>query len=432
MDSIAVGGELLVVDDATAKILINDAIPLGLITVRTEVQQALTVESDYSAGNTIYTVNQNLASGSGIYGSGREYGINSTTSATGITVIGDGTGLSGATGGGLYAKGNNDTKGLVGRGLYGIVGLDNTEDINNPVFVGSGNSVAGLFEGSVDIIPSTGGNSDFIVDGNTLVVRALTNRVGIYTNNPAVRLHVMGENNISSISGIAGTNGTIAEYGSPTVTVAGVYGESGTVTYSGAGTGWNFGVYGKADNPGNSRSVGVMGVEYGSGDTFAGWFDGEVEVDGKLSVTNKLRTYNAAGILTANSRITGSGDLNLTNGDINLTGTDSGIFLTGNVNTEGDIEYTGKLNMYGGLPVYGTQASTCNVAPSEYHEGTMYTCNWCPTPTGQRYFAIMVRMNKSWVNIGYGKGANCDGNPYDPELPSVPQETCPDCPGGYY
>jgi hypothetical protein len=88
----------------------------------------------------------------------------------------------------------------------------------------------------------------------------------------------------------------------------------------------------------------------------------------------------------------------------------------------------GKLNMYGGLPVYGTNDTTCNVAPSEFNEGTIYTCNWCPVPGGQRYFAIMVRMNKSWVNIGYGKSAEfvCFGEPYIPEPTLVPQNNGPD------
>lgn len=431
-DNLSVKEELLLVDDVTNKIVVNSAESLGLLTVKSDSNPAITAVSNFSAGNTIYIVNQNAVSGGGIFGSGKNYGIQATVGSAGIAVVGDATGLSGATGGGLYAKGGDNAYGLVGRGLYGIVGLDNTEDVNNPTFVGSGNSVAGLFEGSVDIIPSAGGKSDFIVDGDTLAVRAQVNSVGIGMSNPAVRMHVVGENNLSSMVGVAGSNSTIAEYDDQTHTVSGIYGQSGTVSYSGVGTAWNFGVYGRANDPTNGRAVGIMGVEYGSGDTFAGWFDGEMVVDGKLSVTDKLRTYNAAGVLTANSRIVGNGDLNLagTNSDISLTGTDSGIFLTGSVNTDGDVEYVGKLNMNGGLPVYGTEDTTCNVAPSVYNEGTMYTCNWCPVPGGQRYFAIMVRMNKTWVNIGYGKSLTpaCTGEPYDPETPQNPQQVCPDCP----
>jgi hypothetical protein len=141
-----------------------------------------------------------------------------------------------------------------------------------------------------------------------------------------------------------------------------------------------------------------VGNEIG-GNTYAGWFDGFVQMNGDLSVTSKLKAYNT---LTAESDINGFSNLNLagTDSDINLTGTNSDIWLRDDISAGGGIEYIGKMYMDGGFPYLSTESSGCNVTPAVYAEGTMFTCSWCASDT-QRYTAIMVRMNYRWVNIGY-------------------------------
>ncbi|MFA6271778.1 MAG: hypothetical protein WC693_01550 [Patescibacteria group bacterium] len=387
------------VDGANGRVLINSSVANGSVTVKTENEPGIDVENDSVALATIQGIN-GASGGTGIYGSGYRYGI-SAGSLTEYAVLADAKrdewiGIEG----GLYARGRNNAYGLVGRGLYGVTGFDNTEDLFDPHFDASGTTRAGLFEGSVDIIPSTGGNSDFVVDDSTLVVRSLTNKVGINTASPKTRLHVIGSDNTSSIYGLAGGNNSGVDYGTQTEAATAIYGESGTVTYSGAGTGWNFGVFGKAGDPGNGQSVGIMGVgnEIG-GNTYAGWFDGFVQMNGGLSVTSKLKAYNT---LTADSDINGFSNLNLagTDSDINLTGTDGDIWLRDDISVGGGVEYIGKMYMDGGLPYLSTDSSGCNVAPTYYAEGTMFTCSWCASDT-TRYTAIMVRMNYRWVNIGY-------------------------------
>ena len=403
------------VDSVVNHVLVNTDFAHGLVTINAENEAGIDSEST-SSNPTVGAANTMLG-GTAVYGYATTYGISSVSQA-GYGVLADASAIT--SDGGLYARGRDGVSGIIGMGLYAVVGLDNTEDINDPVFNGSGTTLAGLFEGSVDVIPSTGGYSDLVVDTNTFVVRSLNNKVGIGTNNPVVKLHVIGESNLPTIHSITGTNISVGDddgHNDPTLAVSGVYGQGGTVTYSGAGTGWNFGVFGKAGNPGTGRSVGIMGIEGGvGGDTYAGWFEGDFMVNGLLDVAGRIKVESD---LEMTGDMLGVGDLNLvgTNSDINLTGTASNIDLTGSVDGEGNITYIGKLIMDGGLPAM-EGGTTCNVAPGSYAEGTMYICNWCPTPTTARRFVIRVRMGGIWKDIGNTSGAPC-GNPYIPENPKV-------------
>lgn len=393
------------------QIFVNTSSGAGKLNITSSNQSAIVAYGSHT-DSIISAINSGNSGGGGISASGYSYGV------SGVSTHGYGVLADAKSGGiaGLYAKASNTAYGAVSRGFYGVVGFDNTENIDNPVFNGPAGTLAGLFEGSVEIVPSAGGNADFTVDTNTFVVNSSTNRVGVGTINPSVRLHTLGSDNQSAIYSQAGNNSTLMNYGGPTQTVAGVYGEGGTVSYNGGGTGWNFGVYGKAGNPGTGRTVGVMGVDYnGAVNSYAGWFDGEVKVDGQLSV---LGPAEVDGTLEVGGNIVGYSDLNLigTDSDINLTGTSSDITMTGSIDAGGDITHYGKLIMTGGLPALeGGLAADCNVEPDNYAEGTMFVCYWCSSLVTQRTHAVMARMDGRWINIGYTKGALCS-TPYEPEV----------------
>ncbi|MBU0613057.1 hypothetical protein KKB10_03485 [Patescibacteria group bacterium] len=389
-----VHGGLLNVDSATNSIFINSINNSGLLNVEAEDGSGIVAINNSNSNAAIQGVNDSVVGGTGIYGYGLEYGI-SSRSSTGYGILADAkdTGI-----GGVFARGRDTGYGLIARGSYGVVGFDNTENIDNPVFSGPGTTLAGLFEGSVDIIPSAGGNADLGVNANTLFVSSFTDKVGVGTGNPATKLHIWGASDLSATYAKAGVNTAVAEYDGPTATVAGIYGEGGTVTYSGSGTGWDFGVFGKAGNPGVGRSVGVMGVEDGGGSdqTFAGWFDGDLIIGDSLETGE----YTSAGELEIAGDMIGNGDLS----------------LTGNIVGQEDIAYFGKLKMTGGLPFIHGRLFTCDLAPTNYAEGTMYVCAWCPSLEASRFFALKVRMNRTWVTLGYTKGGRCSGS-YDPEVP---------------
>lgn len=417
-NDLTVHNELLRIDDVSDHIFINSSTASGLVTVNAEDEPGIDIENDSLTGYAVWGINVG-AGGTGIFGNGRDYGVSSNSTA-GYSVLADAS-TSGV--GGLYARAGDMRYGLVGRGLYGVVGLDNTEDINNPIFSGSAGTLAGLFEGSVDIVPSAGGNAGLAVDSDTFVINSLTNKVGVGTDNPSTRLHITGVDDLPAMYTLTGTNTVIDGYGDPTQTVTGVYGESGTVTYNGGNTGWNFGVFGQAGNPGVGRSVGVGGIgDSGGGlETFAGRFFGDTMMNGPVTV-GRIKSYLSGGILEVSDDIIGNNDLNIagdTNNDINLTGTNNGINLTGNINGDGDITYMGKLNMTGGLPaLHSSVYAACNVTPGNYAEGTMYVCVYCVHEYGQRYYIMMARMHREWVNIGYTKGELCSGDPWEPEIPS--------------
>ncbi|MFA6391843.1 MAG: hypothetical protein WCW66_03785 [Patescibacteria group bacterium] len=394
------------------QIFINTASGPGKLNI-TSANQSAIVAYGSTEGAIITATNVGASGGGGVDATGFDYGI-AGSSTNGYGVLAD-AGSGGIAG--LYAKASNSAYGAVGRGLYGVVGFDNTENIDNPVFNGPAGTLAALFEGSVEIVPSAGGNADFTVDTSTFVVNSSTNRIGIGTISPSVRLHTLGVDNQSAIYAQAGTNTIWQNHGGPTETVSGVYGEGGTITYNGAGTGWNFGVFGKAGNPGTGRTVGIMGVDFtGAPNSYAGYFEGKVEVVGQMSVTGSA---DIGDTLTVTGDIVGYGDLNLigTNSDINMTGTDSDITMTGGINAGGDITHYGKLIMTGGLPALaGGVATDCNVEPENYAEGTLFVCYWCPSLVTQRMHAVMARMDGKWINIGYTKGSLCS-IPYDPEVP---------------
>ncbi|MBU0613058.1 hypothetical protein KKB10_03490 [Patescibacteria group bacterium] len=387
-----VNSGLLSVNSSSNSIFINAINDFGIVNIAAGDESGIFAKNNSSSNAAIQGVNNSLLGGTGVYGYGQEYGIWGVSS-TKYGVLADARDF-GA--GGLYARGGDTRYGAVGRGLYGVIGLDNTEDVNNPTFNGPAETLAGLFEGSVEIVPSAGGNADLTVNSDTFVVDSSTNRVGIGTNSPIVALHTIGVSDQSAVYAQAGTNTMWQDYDGPTATVAGIYGEGGTVTYDGAGTGWNFGVFGKAGDPGSGRSVGIMGSDFnGVGDTYAGWFDGKVEVEGQVSVSGKLSTLSS---LEVAGDMVGYGGLN----------------LTGDIDIYGDITYLGKLRMDGGLLVM-QGGTTCDVGPDNYAEGTMFVCHFCPTPTGQRKHSVMARMNGVWIDIGYTLGDACNAGPYVPE-----------------
>lgn len=402
------------VDAASDKIFINTVTDLGKLNVTAGDESGITSFNTSASYAAIQASNTAVAGGIGIYGVGSDYGVWGL-SLTGYGVLAD-AGDAGT--GGLYARGSNTNYGAVGRGLYGVVGFDNTEDVNNPVFNGPAGTLAGLFEGSVEIAPSTGGNADLTVDTDTFVVNSSTNRVGIGTASPAYKLHAVGEDDQSLIYAKAGTNTMWPGFGgNPSETVAGVFGDGGTITYDEGELGWNFGVFGKAGDPGSGRSVGVMGVSFdGGGDTYAGWFEGYTKVEGQLSVIGPTTVEGPAEIA---GDIIGYSDLNLVgdNASLNITGADGDINLTGNIDGDGNITYMGKLIMTGGLPAL-EGGTTCDVEPSNYAEGTMFVCYYCPSPIALREHRVMARMDNKWVSIGSTKGDSCAGPPYVPELPS--------------
>ncbi|MFA6524750.1 MAG: hypothetical protein WCT33_00590 [Patescibacteria group bacterium] len=415
-DDLNVRSGLLRVDSVTDTVFINSTNDLGKLSITTGDRSGIYSENNSATMAAVQATNISTVGGTGIYGYADQFGVWGV-SLNGYGVLADAS-LTGI--GGLYARGGNEKYGAVGRGLYGVVGLDNTEDVYNPVINGPDGTLAALFQGSVEIVPSSGGNADFTVDTNTFVVNSSTDGVGIGTTNPSVKLHVLGTDNQSAIYAQAGINSLLPDYSDPTHTVAGVYGEGGTVTYSVAGVGWNFGVYGKAGNPGTGKTAGILGMDFnGAVNSYAGFFDGDVKIDGQLSVVGPVEIGD---ILDVDGNIYGYGDLNLagTGSDIIMTSADSDITLTGDISAGGDITYNGKLIMTGGLPAMeGGVAAECNVAPTYYAEGTMFVCYWCPSLTTQRIHAVMARLNGKWINIGYSKGALCGGDPYNPELPNM-------------
>jgi len=408
-------GGMFNVDSDNDKISINTGSSLGKLNIATGDESGIVSLNTSSSYASIQGINNSLAGGTGIYGYGFEYGVWGYSSV-GYGVLADArdSGI-----GGLYARGSDTRYGAVGRGLYGVVGFDTSADVDSPVFNGPAGTLAGLFQGSVEIVPSYGGNGDLTVDTDTFVVNSSTNRVGIGVASPIVKLHTVGVDDQSVIYAQAGTNTMWDGYdGSPTAIVAGVYGEGGTITYPNGGDpdiGWNFGVFGKAGDPGTGRSVGVMGVGFeGGGDTYAGWFDGYTKVEGQLSIIGPTTIEGSAEI---SGDIIGYSDLNLT-GDINMDLTaDSDITLTGSIDAGGDITYMGKLIMTGGLPAL-EGGTSCDVSPSNYAEGTMFVCYYCASPSADRTHAVMVRMNGVWKSMGSVKGDSCAGPPYVPELPS--------------
>jgi len=415
---------LFKVDTVSGSVLIATPTNRGMLTVVAENEPGIDVENDSVVNYAIWGINT-TPGGTGVFGNGRDFGVSAISiSEYGVLADASSSGV-----GGLYARGGDRRYGVVGRGLYGIVGLDNTENETSPVFSGSGGTLAGLFEGSVDIIQSTGGDASLTVDNNTFVVNSSTDKIGIGTDNPATTLHIKGINDQVVIYAPTETNTMHSGIVNPNPSskiVAGVYGEGGTITYSDGGEpdiGWSFGVFGEAGHPGTGRSVGIGGLEDVSStpDTFAGRFYGDTMMNGPVTM-GRIKSYLSGGSLTVSDDITADIDLNLAGGtesDINLTGTASDINLSGNIdaNGTGDIEYMGKLEMTGGLPVLQASTFSCNVEPANYAEGTMFECVFCVSEFGQRYFITYARMNREWVNIGYTKGTLCGGL-WEPEIPS--------------
>ncbi|MBW2999968.1 hypothetical protein KY339_04810 [Candidatus Woesearchaeota archaeon] len=136
-------------------------------------------------------------------------------------------------------------------------------------------------------------DADLNIDSNTLYIDRTNNRVGIGTNNPQSTLSVGGDGVVSA--GIYGYGVAYGVYGEDNngprgylgTTNYGAYGRYDADRYGQLGTA-NYGVYGHYDlnNYGYIAANGV-GV-FGTGTTWAGQFEGDVNVSGDLYVSNNV------------------------------------------------------------------------------------------------------------------------------------------------
>jgi hypothetical protein len=145
------------------------------------------------------------------------------------------------------------------------------------VYWNTANDSLGLAEGGMERLSVKGGN------------------VGIGTTNPAAKLDVVGSSTDAVISAINSSthSSSVAVYGSSQEG----YGVKGTVTgnatmdsygvygRSSSPIGTNYGVYGAASDASSGLNCGVYGIGYnpGTGNAYAGYFEGDVFVKNNIS-----------------------------------------------------------------------------------------------------------------------------------------------------
>jgi hypothetical protein len=249
--------------------------------------------SSSSSGTGVF--GSSSSTGTGVYGTGLTgvSGSNSTTSG-GYGVLGSST-----NGVGVYGSGPTGVTGasatLVGVSGSGPVGVSGTDSS------GAGMGVYGTSSGGTGVSGSS--TNGFGVSGSSTNAYAVngnsTNSVGVYGSS-------------SSNMGVYGQGSTYGVYGY-TTSLAGVYGTgpAGTIGVEGAGYGNSTGVYGTSGTgtgvyASSTSGTGVVatvgsggpglnayggasatGVLAGSEKGYAGWFNGNVTVEGTFYASTK-------------------------------------------------------------------------------------------------------------------------------------------------
>jgi trimeric autotransporter adhesin len=273
-------------------------------------------------------------SSTGAYGTGGAYGVYGTSSgSTGTGVYGTGlTGVSGynsttSAGYGVWGSSTNGV-GVYGSGPTGVTGASSTlvgVSGSGPVGVsgtdssGVGTGVSGTSSGGTGVTgSSTNGYGVTGISTNAYAVYGnSTSSVGVYGNSTG-NVGVFGVSSASTgvygsgatglygqggTTGVSGIGSSYGVYGYGNGTGPGVYGtgNSGLTGVEGVGLGAGTGVYGSSGSgPGvyATSSTGGWAVDaYGSGsatgvlagsaDGYAGWFNGNVTVEGTLYASTK-------------------------------------------------------------------------------------------------------------------------------------------------
>ena len=241
----------------------------------------------YGNGETGMRANSSVSTASGIglwttgptaiYGIGAQYGawINATASGSyGVLTGGDAFGVYATAGNhngsiGVYGAANFGVWGQGGTGVYGEGG---SYGVHGAPSVTSG---IGVFGDALSVTNGTGvyGNGTIGVRANSSV--SDSSGYGVYATGPTA-LYGSGSNYGVSGEAFTGVYGTSsAAYG---MGVEGVSSGANGAGVSGSGTNGE-GLYGYDNAAGYGLLAGVADTTNG----YAGWFNGNVEVDGKLS-----------------------------------------------------------------------------------------------------------------------------------------------------
>jgi hypothetical protein len=233
----------------------------------------------YGSSTNGYGVFGSSTNGYGVAGSSTSsygvYGSGSSTGVYGYSPSGTGKGVYGYGNTGVYGSGSGTgSTGVYGSGdSYGVWGLSSTTSGMGVYGYSSGTNGTGV-SGSGTATGVTGSSTN----GNG-VTGSSTNGYGVSgssTNNTGV----YGTGNAYGVYGIGQTTYSAGVYGSGGTGVDGV--GSGTGSTGVYGSGNSFGVYGTAAT---SSGYGVYGNAYGGTGNYAGYFQGNVYINGSLIAT---------------------------------------------------------------------------------------------------------------------------------------------------
>lgn len=210
---------------------------------------------------------------------------NAKTSGSNYAIRGDATGDTTSSSYGLFGKSFS----ALGTN-YGVVGMADTASSGTNYGVygsaansGTGAAYAGYFSGDVRATGNLNKDYDLQIATEAGAEVAIgtsidsNRKVNIHTDSDSYGLFCENANPSGGRYGVFG-----AATGHATGSSYGVYGQS-TSDYGG-----NFGVFGTATNASSGTNIGVYGVAYnsGTGQAYAGYFDGNVYVSYTLSAAN--------------------------------------------------------------------------------------------------------------------------------------------------
>lgn len=174
--------------------------------------------------------------------------------------------------------------------------------LNNGVYVTFTGTTGGVLGDQYEFRAIKGGN--VTVDVDTLVVDAINNNVGVGTESPTAKLHVLGSSIIDgdlSLDSVTFTDGTTMS--TAAAGGAGVSdGDKGDIVVSSSGATWTIdnavvtpakiNATGTASSSTYLRGDGAWATPAGGGDSFDGAYTGDVNFIGNLSVSESMTTHD--------------------------------------------------------------------------------------------------------------------------------------------